>query len=388
MKTLKLVLCSMVLFPLTGLAIVVSDYSVATNTPTGEYDLNWEMVHKYKNSSAVAVGSNWLLTAAHVADDGGSGTVLVGGTNYYQQEIIFHSAAYDPEHVNKADLALVRFDKTFPDYCPLYTGPFPTINPQKLSAVIVGYGTTGTVYSTYYTTVAWNDPSSGVRRWGSQRIDGPHNGVNYDVGGTTGMTYNDGIQMQFSLGDTAYEAGVGTYDSGGGSFVKDGGVWKLAGINTVQYGGPTDFTGTFAVSMPAYEMWATNVMNELGDLDGDGIPNYWEQRYGSTTGLVVSVDNDSDGFTNEDEWFADTDPTDSNQFWEVDATFIPTNQTFTFDGSTARKYLLLYTTNDLVDPGLTWVSNGVPVWGEGEGTEIVTTNTEDSVFYRVRVTLP
>jgi len=390
-KPVKLGLSLLVLvaFCLPASAIVVGNYGVATNAPTGEWGINWDYVYKYKNSSSVAVGSHWLLTAAHVADDGASSTVVVNGTNYYQQEVVFHLGSDDPEHVNRADLALVRFDKEFPGYYPLYTGTFPTDPPgpsdNRLNAVMIGYGRTGAVYSTYYTET----PSgNGVKRWGSNKIDGPHNGVNYDVGGTTGMTYNDGIQMLFTLGDTTYEAGVGVYDSGGGSFVNDGGTWKLAGINTIRYGTAPNYTGTFGVSVPAYETWATNVMNELGDLDGDGIPNYWEQQYGSTTGLVTSADDDGDGFINEEEWFADTDPTDSNTFWKVDGSFALTNQTFTFDGSTARQYQVFYTTNDLADPGLTWVSNGIPIWGTGAGTEIVVTNAEDTVFYRVWVTLP
>lgn len=381
-----------IFFYLPASAIVVADYGVATNAPTGEWNVNWDYVYKYKNSSSVAVGSHWLLTAAHVADDTASSTVVVNGTNYYQQEIIFHAAGDDPEHANKADLALVRFDKEFPGYYPLYTGTFPTDPPgpddNRLNAVLIGYGVTGTVYSTYYTAVHYTDPSKGTKRWGSQKIDYAAS-ADYDIDPTPAvdMTYNDGLAQLFDLGETLYEAGVGTYDSGGGSFVNDGGIWKMAGINTSQYGGPTNFTGTFAVSVPAYETWATNVMNELGDLDGDGIPNYWEQQYGSTTGLATSADDDSDGFTNFEEWIADTDPTDSNTFLEVEGFFALT-KTLTFTGSTARQYQVFYTTNDLADPGLTWISNGVPVWGEGSNTTIAVANTEDTVFYRIWVTLP
>ncbi len=69
-------------------AIVVADYSIATNPPSGIWDLNWGYVYNYKGSSAVAVGSHWLLTAAHVANDGGTGMLTINGINYYQQEIV------------------------------------------------------------------------------------------------------------------------------------------------------------------------------------------------------------------------------------------------------------------------------------------------------------
>ena len=376
-------------FSLPAPAVIVADYSVATshptNAPSGDWGVNWDYVYKYKNSSAVAVGSHWLMTAAHVADDAASATVVANGTNYIQQEIIFHAAADDPEHTNRADLALVRFDKAFSGSYPLYTGTFPSVPPHsKLNAVLIGYGKTGTVFSSYYTEAAGGN---GVKRWGSQKIDGTETAA-YDNGGTTGLTENDGIKMQFDLSDTPYEAGVGVYDSGGGCWVKDSGVWKLAGINTTRSGTAPNFTGTFAVSMPAYETWATNVMNPTGDLDGDGLPNYWEQRYGTTTGLVASADIDSDGFINADEYAADTDPTNAASYFAISGFLASTNQTVTFLGSTSRQYQVFYTTNDLAATNLTWIAAHTnKITGTGANSSITVTNTAGKAFFRLRATL-
>ena len=387
MRGLSYIFITLLLAGSSAWAIVVADYSVATNPPTGAWNVNWDYVYKYKGSSSVAVGSHWLLTAAHVADDAGTGTISVDGTNYYQQEIVFHAPANDPEHTNRADLALVRFDKEFPGYYPLYTNTFPTYSghgtDKRLNAVMVGYGVTGTVYSTYYTASAWYDPSSGTKRWGSQKIDGATT-ADY------GMTYNDGIQMLFSSSDTPYEAGAATYDSGGGTFVTNGGVWKLAGINTVIYGDGVTNLGTFAVSVPAYETWATNVMNPNGDLNGNGIPNYWEEQYGGTiTGLVASADNDGDGFSNLQEYIADTNPTNAASFFEIDAIIAQVNQTVTFLGSTARQYQVFCTTNDLAVTNLTWIAAHTnKIWGAGTNSFITVTNTADKAFYRLKVSLP
>jgi len=336
------------------------------------------------------VGSYWLLTAAHVGDDTASSTVDVDGTDYYQQEVIFHSASDDPEHTNKADLALVRFDKEFPSYYPLYTGVFPMSPPNRLNAVMIGYGTTGSVSSTSYTARAYNDVpnGSGTKRWGSQAVDYTDNVLyNISIPPATNMTHNEGVALMFTLGDTTYEAGVGVYDSGGGTFVNDGGIWKLAGINTIRYGAYPDYVGTFAVSVPAYSTRITQAMFAVtGDDDSDGIPNWWEEQYG--TNILEAVDQDGDGIVGGDEYIADTDPTDSNGVLQVSGTFATTNSTFTFDGSTARKYQVWYTTNDLADSGLTWISNSTLVWGMGAGSEIVVTNLAGTVFYRLWVTLP
>ncbi|NOU35425.1 MAG: hypothetical protein HOO88_01420 [Kiritimatiellaceae bacterium] len=378
-------------------AIVVADYATATNPPPGVWNVDWGYVYNYQGGSAVAVGSHWLLTAAHLANDGGAGTLAINGTNYYQQEIIFHAVANDPQHTSKADLALVRFDKPFPGYYPLYTNTFPTYpghgQDKRLNVVLIGYGVIGTVSNNYYTARAYTDSSKGTKRWGTQKIDAPYT-LSYDPDGVVGMTTNDGFRMDFSLSDTVYEAGLGTYDSGGGTFVNDGGTWKLAGINTVVYrvnvATPVDgLDRLFSVSMPAYSTWATNVMSLTGDLDGDGIPNYWEQQYGTTTGLVASADNDNDGFSNYLEYLADTNPTNPASFFEISGFLAAGSETIYFNGSTARQYQVFYATNDLAATNLIWIAaNTNKVWGAGTNSSITVTNGDTKSFYRLRVNLP
>lgn len=324
-----------------------------------------------------------------MADDLFSTTLTINGTNYYQREVIFHSSAHDPAHSNKADLALIRFDKAFPGYYPLFTGTFPTQtfpSDKRRNAVLVGFGTTGSVFSTYYQDSQTGN--TGTKRWGSNKIDYP-SGATYDVQGATGLTYNDGIALLFTLTGTTYEAGAGIRDSGGGVFVNDAGIWKLAGIITTRYGGPIDLTGTFAVSVPAYAAWVTTVMNPAGDLDGDGIPNYWEQRYGTTTGLVASADNDIDGFTNLQEYEADTDPLDLTSRLAFAGWEAADNLSLYFNGSTGRLYQVFCTTNALTDSPPTWIpAHTPPVPGTGAQSSITVAPPADAHFFRLQVTLP
>ncbi|MCK5676576.1 MAG: trypsin-like peptidase domain-containing protein [Verrucomicrobia bacterium] len=225
-------------------AITVQDYTVAEAAPSG---LDWSHVHYYKGSSAVAVGGSWILTAAHVADDAGSGALSIDGTIYNQQEVVYHDSA---------DLALIRYDRALPGHYPLFTGD---LVPQvPLSVLMVGYGTTGSVFSTFWTDSGFG---RGTKRWGGQEIDRTSI-KRYDAGGSVGYTMNYGFLMEFGLGDTAYEAGTGIGDSGGGTFYNDGGTWKLAGINTSRSGSGGSYTSTFAVSMPDYSNWVLETIPE------------------------------------------------------------------------------------------------------------------------------
>ena len=95
-------------------AIATVNDTISAQSPTNEgYSLNWDYIYKYKNASSVAVDHYWILTAAHVGDDEGTGSLVIGGEIYTQQEIIFHPTA---------DLALVRYDKPFPGYYGLHEG--------------------------------------------------------------------------------------------------------------------------------------------------------------------------------------------------------------------------------------------------------------------------
>ncbi|NOU35424.1 MAG: trypsin-like peptidase domain-containing protein [Kiritimatiellaceae bacterium] len=221
-----------ILLPLTGFPIVTANNGMAEQAPPG---LNWDYVYNYKSCSSVAVNPYWILTAAHVADDAGDGSLTIGSTKYYQQEIVYHASA---------DLALVRYDKALPGYYGLYAGALYVGD----GILMVGYGDTGTVSSASYTD---SGQGSGTKRWGSNKID---------AGGWLGSTYV--LAANFNNGATTNEAGVGVFDSGGGSFFNDAGTWKVVGINIARNPSTPPYTVSYMASMPAYASWVTQTIPE------------------------------------------------------------------------------------------------------------------------------
>ena len=317
-------------------------------------------------SSVSYVSNGWFLTAQHVWNNevigNGQETLTLGG-NSYTISTDSHTSITNASG-SAADLCMFRAENLVG--LPAGIAVTETTPPWNASFRLIGNG----LDNTGQTGMTWG------------------NGTPYWTAGSfpSALTLTVGTTESFlSIYDsgTTGSAYAQTYDSGSGVFT-DG---KLAGItfNIGTYGGESV---TVAADLSAYYTQITNTV-QITDVDEDGIPDEWEyEQSGSATGVSASTDQDGDGAIGTDEYIADTDPTDSNAVWQASGDFSVTNQTFTFDGSTARKYQVLYTTNDLADPGLTWISNGVPVWGEGADMEIVVTNTEDTVFYRVWVTLP
>lgn len=223
-------------------AIVVQNYTASEAPPSSSgYDLDLSYIYNYKGSTAVAVGSHWLLTARHVANDAGSGSLSIDGQLYIQQEIIAASG----------DLALIRYDRSFAGYYPLYTGAL-----GAKQVLMAGYGTAGTVSSDF-----WTDSGAGrnVKRWGSQEINYVTE-ISHKPDDQIGYVLTSGFYMDFDLGKTGYEAGSGAGDSGGGVFYNDGGIWKLAGILALRSPEGSYHT-TFAASVPEYADWVTANMS-------------------------------------------------------------------------------------------------------------------------------
>jgi hypothetical protein len=63
---------------------------------------------------------------------------------------------------------------------------------------------------------------------------------------------------------------------------------------------------------------STNAVPENPDLDGDGLPNFWEVAYfGNPTGAVASADSDGDGENNLSEYISGHIPTNPLSFFSI-----------------------------------------------------------------------
>ncbi len=352
------------------LAIATTDNTISTGSPTNQgYSLNWDYIYKYKNASSVAVDHYWILTAAHVADDGPSGNLSIDGEIYTQQEIVFHSTA---------DLALVRYDKPLPGYYPLHEGEIHNgkNGAQRVwdSLVMVGYGYTGEVTALTFS----QSGTAGTKRWGTNKGTA-ETSISIDVGGTAGNRTTQCFQTLFSLIDTPYEGGGNVYDSGGPYFIERDSTWKLAGINLYR-DGLDPYTGNRAALISSYVAWIKSVITDY-DTDMDGLPDWYETLYaGDGTSMVATNDLDGDQFTNYEEWIADTVPDDGNSYLRISAY---TNASeIVFAGSTNRQYRIDYRTQ-LADTNEVWQTEidwFTPV--STQSVESVSTSTSKR-FYRV-----
>ena len=225
---------------------------------------SWEYVYPWADSSAVAVDDYWMLTAAHVANDRGTTITIGEGVDeevYTLQEIVY--APVDSTQSLPVDLAMMRFDKMLPGHYDLYNEPF---DPMQ-DVIMVGCGVTGADHGAYYT---WGG-DSGVQRWGTNQIDEDDDDnwrLTSDPPSTVPEFASLMFRMHFNSGDTAYEAGAGGHDSGGGAFVKVGDPgqeeWVLAGIiaSVDNNGTAGQYDDTYAVSLPHYNEWITGTIPE------------------------------------------------------------------------------------------------------------------------------
>lgn len=126
------------------------------------------------------------------------------------------------------------------------------------------------------------------------------------------------------------------------------------------------------------------------DLDGDGLPNWWETQYwdGLSTNFNPGSfspdtyhDPDGDGSPNIEEYIAGTDPTDAASFFAVTALSNTPAVSLTFPSATGRLYDILFATNLL--PG-SWLPLQTNIPGGSNFTTFLDGGSATNRFYRIR----
>lgn len=228
---------------LSSVVVVLgTSISFAIVPNTGE-DTIFTGVGMLSGGSAVAIGSNWVITARHV---GGMDVNFGSG---------WITAAQRYDHA-QADISLLRFDGN----------PFSTYyeidysNTIGKTVTLVGFGDTGTANAYGYSLSG----GFGTRRKANNLVEGI-TGVSFGSGSYFTAYYYD-LDPVGGDGWVENEGGLAYGDSGGGWFVDYGGTQKLVAVNSFIYdfnndGSPLswgDWGG--GVNLSDYQSWIESTM--------------------------------------------------------------------------------------------------------------------------------
>jgi hypothetical protein len=244
-------------------AVLLGNSTPDSNTTAPLDDPGWDRVGMVNGSSAVYLGDGFVLTARHVnAGD------LTLGLNTYSFD-----ASFSPQYLQTqsgpdqyADLVLFKIvDGPSMSLLPIYTGTAES----GMTATYIGFGLDR---GTEVAGQGWLWGTTQTKRWGQNMIDGA---LTID----SGEAFYDALISDFDRvgaggSGLANESHAATGDSGGALFIKDAGVWKLAGIMTsvTQDGrsfydanpmpGPPEPDVLVSVRLSAYNDWILTAIPE------------------------------------------------------------------------------------------------------------------------------
>jgi hypothetical protein len=192
-------------------AVIIDSGDGTENTSAPDDDPGWAHVGRKGGSTVIYLGNGWVLTANHV----GIGDVVFQGVPYPAVE--GSSIRLQNETGPPADLCVFRIDPR--PVLPIL--PIRDSTPTVGTAVtMIGNGRNRGPETSWRGYEGYEWLSSRTMRWGTNLVDG------FDTQFDTKAFSTDFTQT----GGTAHEAQAANGDSGGAVFIKDGGVWELAGV--------------------------------------------------------------------------------------------------------------------------------------------------------------
>ncbi|MGH7179363.1 MAG: hypothetical protein ACREJC_18445, partial [Tepidisphaeraceae bacterium] len=189
-------------------------YSTATrntSAPTGAYaNSGWQYQGQFASFLGTAISKKFVITAGHVGD--GTGFVY----NYQGGRYRLQKMWDDPE----SDLRIYKVGGIMPTWARFFEGT----GEVSRSVAVFGRGTQrGDEVRVNGALKGWKwGNNDGVQSWGRNTISGIADG-----GDGKGLL----LAFNFDQQGNTYEAGLTKGDSGGGLFIKQGTIWRLAGIN-------------------------------------------------------------------------------------------------------------------------------------------------------------
>ncbi len=232
--------------------ILVETGDVTRNTTTPGDNSGWQYEGSFGGFLGVPIAPFFFITAAHIG--GSSGDVFT-----------FHGDPYTTiasQGISGTDLRIweVNHLKPFPTYAPLCTG---TANIDLgANATIIGRGTQRgaaiTIPEVSGVLKGWEwGTSDSVQRWGRNVIVGVS---------SLPPAYGELIYCDFDRPGVQDECALSVGDSGGGLFVLENGLWRLAGISYLVDGG---------FRIPPAGPPLTAPVFDLGGFEYESSPGVW-----------------------------------------------------------------------------------------------------------------
>ena len=190
------------------------------NAPGGSLtNSGWQYEGLWGSYLGTPIAPKYFIAAGHV----GGG---VGGPFVFRGVTYTTTAVYDDP---SSDLRIWRICGTFPDYAQIYTNSNEVNDSNTNGMVVFGRGTQrgapvttpGGLFGVKTNGWQWG-PGDGIERWGTNTIT-----ATPDDGNTAGGF----LQATFDQSGGGNECHLSNGDSSGAVFIRDGSVWKLAGIN-------------------------------------------------------------------------------------------------------------------------------------------------------------
>ncbi|WP_372795015.1 phytase [Pontiella sp.] len=189
--------------------------------------------------------------------------------------------------------------------------------------------------------------------------------------GIDAVTRTDGIDVCNVPLNTTFSNGLfATHDTDNGA---ENTSFKLVPWENITSAPPTNLQTDLSWN-------PRDVGNPLGDTDGDGLSNQWEDTYfGGTTVAAADGDPDGDGYTNEEEFIAGLNPTLPDAF-VISSLNTGPDVVLEWNSLSGRVYSVYWTTNLTAGfPALPLVSNLT------DGVYTDQTHTTIHGFYRIDV---